>query len=132
MLSNPTLRQFARFVAVGLVNTGFGYLVYAALVMAGLSPQPALALAFAIGVIWNYWTHASLVFGQRGLRRLPAYVGCYLLIYGVNSAALAAALRIGMGALAAQALLAPFAACLSFLLIRRVLTNGPVASGPEA
>lgn len=123
-IAHPTLRQFGRFLLAGLVNTGFGYGVYALLVLVGLTPQPALALSFAVGVIWNYWTHARLVFGQRGLARLPAYMACYGLIYALNSGALALALRGGIGPLTAQALLVPFTACLSFLLLRRVLTGG--------
>ena len=84
-------RRFLRFVAVGIVNTAFGYGVYAALVLLGLPPQPALALAFAVGVVWNYATHARFVFGTEGYRRLVPYAAVYLGLYLLNAVALARA-----------------------------------------
>jgi putative flippase GtrA len=115
--------RFLRFLAVGLLNTGFGYALYALLVWVGLSPQPALALSFAAGVMWNYMTHARLVFDQAGFRRLLPYVGAYLAIYLVNAAALQIALRAGLAPLLAQALLVLPMAALAFMLISRVLTG---------
>lgn len=130
---DETLRRFVRFILIGVVNTVFGYTVFSILVLLGVPPQPALILAFTIGVIWNYWTHARLVFHQRGLRQLPAYGLCYVLIYVLNSLALEAALRAGIGPLIAQAVLAPIAAVLSFFMISRVLTGRfPVFGKPRA
>ncbi len=117
------MARFLKFLAVGVLNTAFGYAVYAVLVLLGMTPQPALALAFVIGVIWNYGTHARLVFGTSGFGRMPHYVGAYLLIYGVNALALAAALRAGVAPLLAQGVLAVLMAGLSFLLISLALTG---------
>ena len=69
---NATRRRFLKFILVGLLNTAFGYAVYAVLLFAGLDPQPALATSFGIGVIWNYFTTARLVFDQGGFSRFPA------------------------------------------------------------
>lgn len=115
--------RFLRFLAVGVLNTAFGYALYAVLVWSGLSPQPALALSFAIGVLWNYLTHARLVFGQSGLRLILPYAGAYLLIYLVNAGALQLALRAGLSPLVAQGLLVLPMAALAFVLISRVLTG---------
>lgn len=120
---NKTLATFLRFVLVGLLNTAFGYLAYAALVAVGLGPQASLALAFVLGVIWNYFTHARLVFDQRGLARLPPYVLSYLVIWGFNSGGLALLLRAGLGPYLAQAVLAPAAAVFSFVLVSKALTG---------
>lgn len=117
-------RRFARFLAVGVLNTGVGYGLYALLHLAGLPPQGALALAFAAGVAWNYLTHARLVFGTRGFRRLPAYVLAYLAIYLGNALALAGLTAAGLPPLLAQAAILPFAAAGAFLLIGRAL-GGP-------
>jgi putative flippase GtrA len=105
------------------MNTAFGYLAYALFVYLGMAPQPALAVAFAAGIIWNYFTHARLVFNNKGLSKLPAYVAAYLLIWGFNSGGLALLLGAGLGAYVAQALLAPAAAVFSFVLISKVLTG---------
>mgnify|MGYP003526361532 CR=1 FL=1 len=83
--------RFARFLAVGVLNTAFGYALYALLIWLGLAPQPALAVSFAIGVMWNYLTHARLVFDQSGYRRVLPYAGAYGLIYLINAVALQAA-----------------------------------------
>ena len=115
--------RLMRFVAVGVVNTGFGYVVYAGLILLGMTPQPALALAFAIGILWNYMTHARLVFGTRGILRLLPYAAAYALIYGVNAFALDQALKAGLSPLLAQALLVLPMALLSFILISFVLTG---------
>ncbi|MGB3147026.1 MAG: GtrA family protein [Paracoccaceae bacterium] len=118
-----TLGRFVRFLGVGVLNTGFGYAVFAALVLGGLGAQPALALAFALGVLWNYMTHARLVFGASGLARLLPYGLAYAAIYGINALALHLALGAGLSPLLAQALLVLPMAVLSFILISRVLTG---------
>ena len=114
---------FVRFLVVGVVNTAFGYLLFALLLYVGLRPQPALALAFAGGVAWNYFTHARLVFGTRGLAQLPAYVLAYLLIYGVNAGALQVLLVAGVAPIIAQGSLVLPMAVLAYILIGRVLTG---------
>jgi putative flippase GtrA len=116
-------QRLIRFLAVGVLNTAVGYAIYALLVFAGLSPQPALALAFALGVLWNYATHARLVFGTEGYRRLPAYAAAYAAIYAVNAFLLARALAYGIDPLVAQAVLSVVMAGLSFVLLSAVLTG---------
>ena len=127
-------RRFLRFLVVGAVNTGFGYAIFAALVVAGVRPEIALPVAFVIGVIWNFGTHARLVFRTQGLARVPHYVAVYLLLYAINAVALRAALRAGLPPLPAQLVLAGGIAILSFVLIGWALTGraagrdpGPVA-----
>lgn len=129
MTPTPGQRRFLKFLAVGGLNTAFGYAVYAVLVLAGVAPQPALAAAFCIGVIWNFFTHARLVFGARGFRRLPAYVAVYVGIYAVNAFLLARVMALGIHPLAAQAGLALVMAVLSYGLIKAVLTGGTGQGG---
>ena len=121
--ASGTLGRFVRFLVIGVVNTGVGYGLYALFVLAGLAPQPSLAAAFTLGVLWNYFAHARYVFGTRGFGRLPMYAACYVGLYILNSALLELALRSGLGPLLAQGLLAPVSAVLSFFLISKVLTG---------
>lgn len=114
---------FLRFVVVGVLNTAFGYAVYALLTLVGLAPQAALAIAFALGVVWNYFTHARLVFATRGVSRLPPYVLAYLGIYALNAAGLEALIRAGVPPVLAQGALVLPAAVLAFVAIGRVLTG---------
>ena len=124
ILQDPTARQFVRFVFVGMVNTLFGFTVYALLIWIGLPPQPALAISFVCGVIWNFFTHARFVFyNQNKLSRLPYYVLSYVIVYLFNAFSLQALLNAGLPPIVAQALLTPCAAILSFTLISKALTG---------
>lgn len=116
------LGQVVRFGLIGIVNTFVGYGIYALLLLVGLPPQPALAIAFALGVAWNFMTHAKFVFAaNRG--RFPAYCLAYLFLYGLNALCLAMATRMGIDPYIAQAVLAVLVAGLSFFLIGYVLTG---------
>ena len=115
--------RFAKFLAVGVLNTAFGLGLYWALLAFGLGPQPALALSFAVGVLWNFLTHARLVFGTTGYGRLLPYIGAYGAIYLVNALSLQALLGTGTGKYLAQAILVLPMAALAFLLISKVLTG---------
>ncbi|WP_171052647.1 GtrA family protein [Ruegeria sediminis] len=112
-----------RFAMVGVLNTAFGYALFAALNLSGLPPQAALAIAFSGGVLWNFMTHARLVFDTRGFRRLPFYVLSYLVIYGLNAASLEGLLAIGLHPIMAQGIIVLPAAILAFIAISRVLTD---------
>lgn len=112
---------FLRFLAVGVVNTGFGYGVYALAVLVGFPAQAALIMQFVLGALWNYNLHARLVFAVQGWSRLPLYIGAYLLVYLLNAAALHSLLGLGLGPLLAQALIMPAMVIASWLLIGRVM-----------
>lgn len=112
---------FGRFLAVGVLNTAFGYGVYAAGVLAGMTPQLALVAQFVLGALWNYRMHARLVFAVQGWGRLPAYLGSYVLIWALNAGALRTLIARGTDPLLAQALLLPFTVALSWCLIGQVM-----------
>lgn len=114
---------FPRFLMVGVLNTAVGYAIYAAGVLAGLSPQVALALQFVLGPLWNYATHGRLVFGNAGIGRLPLYLAAYALIWAANALALRGLLILGLGPLWAQLAILPATTVLSYLLISRVLSS---------
>jgi putative flippase GtrA len=106
---------FLRFGLVGLVNTAFGYVVFAALLLMGAGSLVALVMAAVAGVAFNFQTSRRLVFRADGHGRGLRFVALYVLVLGLNWAALEAAARLGMSRLLAQALLAVPAAAISFL-----------------
>jgi putative flippase GtrA len=116
-----TLERAIRFVIVGAVNTGFGYVVFAALVLLGLGTQIALAISFIAGILWNFRTHGSFVFGTQGYTRLPIYAAVYLVLYLLNSILLANAITAGTNPLVAQAAIAVLVAVISFVSLSWVL-----------
>jgi putative flippase GtrA len=118
LLRHPELRRFARFLVVGVINTLFGYGVFAALVLARLDSAAALALATVAGVIFNYFTTGKLVFANQGGAMLPRFILAYCLSYGANLAMLKGLERLGVDTLVAQALCLPPTVILSFALLR--------------
>lgn len=113
--------RVVRFLVIGVLNTAFGYCVYAALVLAGAEAQVALAGQFTLGVIWNFATHSRYVFGTKGFGRLPLYVAAYVAIWALNAFALEAVISAGLSALAAQDLLMPGTVALAYVLVGAAL-----------
>jgi putative flippase GtrA len=73
-----------RFIAVGAVNTIFGYSVYAALVTIGIPFQAALLTATIVGAIFNCLAFGAYVFNTRSslvvfVRFFLVYTGIYFL-----------------------------------------------------
>lgn len=113
--------RIIRFVWVGVINTAFGYGVYAGTVFFGAHPQVALVLQFCLGVLWNFTTHARLVFEVTGTRKLPLYAGAYGLVYGANALLLALLIGMGLDPYLAQAIAMPPVVVLSYLLVSAAL-----------
>jgi putative flippase GtrA len=75
-----------RFLAVGGLNTLFGYCLFAFLIWVGLSPQVALILGTIIGPMFNFVTYGKLAFGQAlSHRNLPRFIAVYVIFYLINA-----------------------------------------------
>ncbi|NOD49794.1 MULTISPECIES: GtrA family protein [unclassified Ruegeria] len=119
----PRKKSFMRFAMVGVLNTAFGYALFTILNLSGLPPQVALVISFSGGVLWNFMTHARLVFDTKGLGRLPFYILSYLVVYAFNALSLEGLLSVGFQPIIAQGIIVLPAAILAFILISRVLTD---------
>jgi putative flippase GtrA len=118
-------RQFAahtgaRFIAAGILNTAFGFLVYGATVFAGAPVWAALLTSVLSGIVFNYVTIGGYAFRQLSRKTFPRFVGCYVLVYATNLALIELLARSGLGAVGAQAVLTLPMAGLSYLLMRHV------------
>lgn len=111
--------RFIRFLLVGVLNTAFGYACFALLLWAGLHYTLALLLATVVGVLFNFKTIGSLVFGSSDGSLIWRFIAVYVLIYTANVAALALLQALGLPALVAQSVLVLPVAGASFLLSRR-------------
>lgn len=121
--SDIWLRRSFRFGLTGVLNFAFGYSLFAALFMAGLHPQTALVISFAIGVLWNFTIHGRYVFGKTGYRRLPGYILVYVFAYLVNRFGLSLAISYQISPLIAQLVLICITFVISFVGISVVLTG---------
>jgi putative flippase GtrA len=113
------VRRFGVFALVGVLNTAFGFGVFAALLWLGLHYSLALLLATCLGVGFNFMTTGRIVFGSARWSRLSRFVGVYAVLYGTNLLALWAMQQLGTGPLLGQALLVPPMAAAAYVMNRR-------------
>jgi putative flippase GtrA len=111
--------RFVRFLLTGLLNTAFGYGVFSLLILAGLAYPLATLLSTTAGILFNFKSYGTLVFGNSDHRLLWRFVAVYAICYGVNMIPLAWAQRHGVSLLLTGAVIALPMAGLSFLLNRR-------------
>jgi putative flippase GtrA len=115
LIGNRTWLQGVRFGLTGLLNTAFGYVVFAAFILVGVGPLVAICASTAAGVAFNFQTSRRIVFRTDGKGRGLQFVAVYAAVLAVNWSALRVLHGYGMSELLAQALLAPPLAVISFL-----------------
>lgn len=79
-----TYRQFAMFVAVGILNTVFGYSVFALFIFMKLHYAIAMLLATCLGILFNFNTTGRIVFQQHDRKMLVQFIGAYTFIYFIT------------------------------------------------
>ena len=131
-MSSIPVGQLWRFLKVGVLNTLFGYALYASLVAIGLQMFVAQIVGTVIAVAFNYVTYSRHVFQSAPTSRLR-----FVLSYGLNYLVSLAAL-----ALAAIAIPSPYlagllatlvTAAINFVVLRRfVFAPGPDPSAARA
>ena len=87
--------KIMKFITAGILNTIFGYAVYAGLLFVGTRYLIALLLATIAGVIFNYFSFGHIVFnGQRSWLVFLKFVIAYAVIYGLNAVGLSALISL--------------------------------------
>ena len=109
--------KFLRYVAVGVLNSAVGYAFYLAGLVLGLRPALALAIAWAIGATFNYFSTGRLVFRSGGMALLPRFLLAYAAIYVFNVSLLQSALTLGAAPWAAQLIVLPAVVVVSYLVL---------------
>lgn len=113
--------EHVRFLAVGGFNTGFGYLLFAGLVLTlseYIHYTVLLVMAYAVATVVAYVLHRSVVFRARGnlVKDLPRYCAVHVGVIGANLVILPVLVDlVGIPVLIAQALLVAVSAVGSFL-----------------
>lgn len=129
---NPRLRGLelaVRFVLVGVLNTGFSYGVYAALVWFGLPYSLASLLSLLLGIVFSFRTQGRLVWGHSAWDRAGRFVLVWALIYAFNVGFIGLLVRWGLDAYSAGALALVPVAALSFVLQRYIVFAPTRAAG---
>lgn len=111
--------RIIKFLGVGVLNTVFGYTIYAALVFVNIPYLIALLAATVAGVIFNYFSFGRMVFhGHGGWFVFGKFVVAYVLIYGVNAAFLRVLTRdFHLNPYVGQVICTPLSVLLSWLLM---------------
>ncbi len=68
---------FIKFILVGILNTAFGYFVFAALLYFGLHYTLAVVLSTIAGVLFNFKTTGKLVFKNDNNKLIFKFVAVY-------------------------------------------------------
>lgn len=82
MISRDRAVEIVRFLVAGVINTAFGYGLYAALIWLGLDRYTAQAIGYVLGTGFNYFTYSRGVFtgaGPAKMRFALSYAGNYLI-----------------------------------------------------
>lgn len=120
------LSELIRYYQAALVNTAFGYGLYASLVALGVNMFAAQIAAHICGTAFNYFTYSRHAFrNSRGSK--IAFVGAYGLNYLVNLALLAS-----FALLIPSAYLAGLAATLAASVLNYFVLKNLVFQTPKA
>lgn len=119
-LQNPVsmrggIPQFIRFVLVGIVNTGFAYVIYAGLLYLGLGYASANLIALIVGILVSFKTQGILVFKDSTNRRLIRFVLVWAVIYLFNIFLIGRFIAFGLNPYVSGALALPFVTVLSYI-----------------
>jgi putative flippase GtrA len=112
-----------RFVLVGVLNTGFSYLIYAVLLFVGLGYQLANFFALVVGIVFSFKTQGTFVFNNTARGLFFRFAICWLLIYLCNIGFIRQMLIFGLDAYEAGALAIAPIAVLSYLLQKYLVFN---------
>lgn len=111
--------QFLRFLAVGAVNTAFGYGVFASLILLNLNYMVAALLGQICGVLFNFKTTGTFVFRNRNNKLIFKFIGVYLVTYLITIGTLKGLALCGIGNLIGGAIIVLPIALLSFTMNKK-------------
>lgn len=94
-MGNWRNQRIVKFLGVGVLNTLFGYGIYAGLVLINLPYLIALLMATLAGVIFNYFSFGQMVFKTHGGWLVFAkFILAYAMVYVINAALLSVLTQI--------------------------------------
>ena len=77
-------KQIIMFIFTGIINTIFGYAMYALFIYLGCQYIFASALATVLGILFNFKTISKFVFKANENRLIFKFIGVYSLVYIAN------------------------------------------------
>ena len=111
--------SFIRFLLVGIINTIFGYAVFAFFTHLGLHYSIAIIFSTLAGVLFNFKTIGVLVFKSSDNKLIFRFLLVYLVIYFINLLGLKLLGYYTSNHYIGQAILAPLLALTSYILNKK-------------
>ncbi len=111
--------QSLRFVVVGIVNTVFGYGMYALFLFVGLPVAFASLFSLLIGIAFSFATQGAMVFGNSSDGAFIRFVAIWLVIYGAYLATVFIAQHFGLNSYLGGIVATPVVALMSYYLQRQ-------------
>ena len=115
--------KFIKFLFVGVINTLFGYTIFALLIFLKLDYRFALLIATICGVLFNFKTIGILVFETKSNRLIIRFFAVYSSTYLLNVGSLQITNYLGINLLIAQAILLLPLAIISYFLNKKFVFN---------
>lgn len=81
-------KQFALFILTGVINTIFGYVLYAVMFWLFENKVIALVVDYAAGILFNFQTYSKIVFNSHDFRKIFKFTFAYVLTFIFNYASL--------------------------------------------
>jgi len=113
------LSKYARplkFVTIGVINTLSGYGIFAVLYFLTASGRVALVVATVVGILFNFFSTGRIVFGNRRLGAMPAFVAGYAFLFVANVVLFEVLTTLGLHPLLAQCVCLPCIVVLGYLI----------------
>lgn len=109
--------QFFRFIIAGVINTLFGWMVFASAFNLSNNISISLIASTVLGVFFNYLTFGGYTFRKYSRTIFIKFILCYILVYIINLLVLTS-LQNYFSVILAQLILLPIMALLSYLIIK--------------
>jgi len=122
-------QQIVKFIGIGIINTLFGYSLYALFIYIGFDYKYAVFFSTVLGILFNFKTIGRFVFESHDNLLILKFFGVYVVIYIVNISLIKGFLLLGTSYyLAGFVALFP-CAILSFILNKKFVFTQTKAEG---
>ncbi|MBP1763531.1 MAG: GtrA family protein [Firmicutes bacterium] len=111
--------QFIKFLFVGVINTAFGYSLFALFIYLGVHYSIAVLFSTILGILFNFKTTGVMVFNSRDNSLIGRFFLVYTILYIVNIALLTILANLKFNMYLAGALLLLPLALMSFVLNKK-------------
>lgn len=115
--------QFISFLIIGIINTVFGYSIYAAFLYLGLHYAWAGMLSTIVGILFNFKSIGIAVFQSTNNVLIFRFASVYGVVYCLSIAGVALLDRVGISPYCSGALMLVPMAVLSFVLNKYFVFN---------